>query len=190
MAYSGSNREQRRVSGLNLARLLLRQWHKAGGFWDAVWERDWGKRATHLPIVWCDLQASPKRHSYDPNPTQPRESRKHLAIGVATCRWPDTPPRTILPGFLPQALVAQRIEQKTFLLQTPPLHRTIYRVVGEKWRVVRWACNKETGLFPKSPPNSPVIQTPASSGWCPTTRVSVTSFCSSDSRASPGAVMA
>jgi putative hemolysin len=30
------------------------------------------------------------------------------------------------------ALVAQRIEQKTFRLQTPPPHRTTYRVVGEK----------------------------------------------------------
>ena len=48
----------------------------------------------------------------------------------------------VFAGFLPRALVAQRIEQKTSEFLTPPLHRTTYRVVGEKWRDVRWACNR------------------------------------------------
>jgi hypothetical protein len=39
---------------------------------------------------------------------------------------------------MPRALVAQRIEQKTSKFLTPRLHRTVYRVVGEKWWVVRF----------------------------------------------------
>ena len=47
-----------------------------------------------------------------------------------------------IAGFLPQALVAQRIEQKTSKFLTPPLHRTGYRVVGERSVVVRLACDE------------------------------------------------
>ena len=42
------------------------------------------------------------------------------------------PAGTAKPGVLPLALVAQRIEQKTVRLQTPPPLSTTCRVVGEK----------------------------------------------------------
>ena len=42
----------------------------------------------------------------------------------------------------PRALVAQRIEQTTSKFLTPPLHRTVYRVVGERGVVVRLACDE------------------------------------------------
>ena len=48
----------------------------------------------------------------------------------------------VFTGFLPRALVAQRIEQKTSKFLTPPLHRTVYRVVGERNEVVRLACDE------------------------------------------------
>ena len=52
----------------------------------------------------------------------------------------ECPDTLVFAGFLPRALVAQRIEQKTFRLQTPPPHRTAYKgsrgeVVGRAIRV-------------------------------------------------------
>lgn len=48
----------------------------------------------------------------------------------------------IIPGHpVRSALVAKRGEQKSFRLAGPPPHRTIYGVVGEKWWVLRWACD-------------------------------------------------
>lgn len=45
-----------------------------------------------------------------------------------------------------EALVAQRIEHKTSQCLTPPLHRTVYTVVGESSGVVRLACDFARGF--------------------------------------------
>ena len=46
-----------------------------------------------------------------------------------------------------RALVAQRMEQKTSKFLTPPLQRTVYRVMGERGVVMRLACDEVRGVL-------------------------------------------
>ena len=95
----------------------------------------------------CDLCAIRKQQCWSQNDTKPHKTG-HLIIRLGKPVGGDEARcRLVFAGLLPRALVAQRIEQKTSKFLTPRLHRTVYRVVGERGVVVRLACNEKNALY-------------------------------------------
>ena len=75
----------------------------------------------------CDLCAIRKKQCWSQNDTKPHKTG-HLIIRLGKPVGGDEARcRLVFAGLLPRALVAQRIEQKTSRLQTPPPHRTTYK---------------------------------------------------------------